>query len=88
MIESLVTNIEVTSIEENLSIVSETTEIENLESSNVISLNITQGVFEWVQPPATRNSQGTIGQMSYDDDYFYVCVNTNSWARQYLLKGW
>lgn len=88
MIESLVTNIEVTSIEENLSIVSETTEIQTIESSNVVSINITQGVFEWVNPPLTRNSQGSIGQMSYDDDYLYVCTAPNSWARQYLLKGW
>ena len=44
--------------------------------------------FEWVAPPATRDSYGEPGQMSYSDDYFYLCVAPNLWARTILAKGW
>ena len=59
----------------------------DLVNANIINV-IQSAVFEWVDPPLTRNSTGTIGQMSFDDDYFYICVATNVWARQFLLKGW
>ena len=45
-------------------------------------------VFEWVAPPETRDSFGIPGQMSYSDDYFYLCVAPNLWARTILAKGW
>lgn len=31
--------------------------------------------------PATSSSNGLAGQMSYDSDYLYVCIATNSWKR-------
>lgn len=31
--------------------------------------------------PATSSSTGLAGQMSYDSDYLYVCVATNTWKR-------
>lgn len=43
--------------------------------------------FEWVEPPATRNSPGIPGQMSFDDDYLFICVAPNLWARTILTKG-
>lgn len=52
------------------------------------NINFTTLVFEWVAVPLTRNSFGTPGQMSYDDDYFYLCVATSNWARTMLMKGW
>jgi hypothetical protein len=48
----------------------------------------TTAVFQWVEPPATRNSLGVVGQQSFDDDYYYLCVGTNQWARTLLMKGW
>lgn len=34
-----------------------------------------------VSIPATANSTGLVGQVSFDANYFYVCVNTNTWKR-------
>lgn len=51
-------------------------------------MNFNTLVFEWVAVPPTRNSPGIAGQMSYDDDYFYLCVAPNLWARTMLMKGW
>jgi hypothetical protein len=31
--------------------------------------------------PTTSSSVGTKGQISYDSNYIYVCVDTNTWAR-------
>ena len=35
-------------------------------------------------PPATSSSTGLAGQMSYDSDYLYVCIATNTWKRAAL----
>lgn len=51
------------------------------------SIVVNQFKFEWVDPPITRNSPGTPGQMSFDDDYFYICVAQDLWARTILTKG-
>jgi len=32
-------------------------------------------------PPIATNSLGFAGQVSYDADFFYVCVADNSWKR-------
>lgn len=34
--------------------------------------------------PASRTSVGTAGQMVWDQDYVYICVDTNSWKRANL----
>jgi hypothetical protein len=37
-----------------------------------------------VYVPVSNNSIGTAGQISYDNSYFYVCINTNTWRRANL----
>jgi len=37
--------------------------------------------------PSTTGSSGITGQISFDSNYFYVCVATNSWKRV-GLTGW
>lgn len=34
-----------------------------------------------VSAPANYNSTGTVGNIAYDDDYFYVCVSSDRWLR-------
>jgi hypothetical protein len=34
--------------------------------------------------PATATSPGTRGQVAFDDDYFYVCTDTDTWKRTSL----
>lgn len=40
-----------------------------------------------VAVPATSSSAGSIGQLASDSDYFYVCVDTNTWKRV-SLSSW
>lgn len=35
----------------------------------------------FVAPPTTANSQGRTKDIAHDNNYFYVCVNTNTWLR-------
>lgn len=59
-----------------------------LTMSDIQDLDLTSKI-EWkLPPPETRNSEGLAGQVSYDDDYYYICVNTNTWGRIPILKGW
>jgi len=51
------------------------------------SIVVNQFKFEWVDPPTTRNSPGIPGQASFSDDYFYICVAQDLWARTILTKG-
>lgn len=37
--------------------------------------------------PSTTGSSGVTGQLSFDSNYLYVCVGTNSWKRA-GLTGW
>lgn len=37
--------------------------------------------------PASATSQGTMGQMAYDSNFFYICVALNSWKRT-ALSSW
>lgn len=39
---------------------------------------------ELVSPPMSATSTGTTGQISFDANYIYVCVNTNTWLRSQL----
>ena len=41
----------------------------------------------WATPPAATNSAGTPGQLAYTNNYFFVCVGTNTW-RRVLLGTW
>jgi len=34
--------------------------------------------------PLTVSSAGTSGQIAWDEDHVYICVNTNSWKRANL----
>ena len=34
-----------------------------------------------VAPPVSSTATGTTGQISWDANYIYVCVNTNTWKR-------
>jgi hypothetical protein len=36
---------------------------------------------ELVAPPTSSTAAGTVGQISWDANYIYVCVNTNTWKR-------
>ena len=37
-------------------------------------------------PPATSNSNGNIGDLAYDNKYFYICVENNKWIRTALSE--
>lgn len=39
-----------------------------------VSLNI-------VDVPISSSGSGSIGQFAYDNDYFYICINNNSWKK-------
>lgn len=38
----------------------------------------------WSSVPASSASTGTVGNISYDNDYLYVCVATNTWKKMPL----
>lgn len=69
---------------ESIQVVIDNNEL-NVELNATVNYNIMQ--FQWVEPPATRNSPGVAGQMSFNDDYIFVCVAPNLWARAILTKG-
>lgn len=46
-----------------------------------------QGTAARPSAPATASSNGTAGSITYDNDYFYVCVATNTWKRV-ALSTW
>jgi hypothetical protein len=37
--------------------------------------------------PSHDNSPGSAGQVAYDSDFFYVCVDANVWKRAPLSGG-
>ena len=37
-------------------------------------------------PPASATATGTKGYYSIDDDWFYICVATNTWKRMPIIK--
>lgn len=53
--------------------------LDNLGKIAVAQLPAT--VINWASPPATKISTGTAGEISYDNDYLYICVAPNSWKR-------
>lgn len=38
--------------------------------------------------PASNTSNGTAGQIAYDNSYVYVCVANNKWGRSTLTLSW
>lgn len=42
------------------------------------------GGVAFVSPPASAGASGTAGQISYDNDYFYICVASSTWKRMPL----
>ena len=65
-------------------------EQEVLKAREVLNVTIEYNniEFSYVPPPPTRDSPGIPGQQSFDDDYHYICVSPNRWARTILTKGW
>lgn len=45
------------------------------------------GIPVWVTVPASSSAPGTAGQMAYDTDYLYVCVQNSAW-RRVALNDW
>jgi hypothetical protein len=37
--------------------------------------------------PTSANSLGTAGDISFDNQYFYICIATNTWIRT-ALASW
>ena len=38
-------------------------------------------------PPTSATSSGRVGEITYDSDYVYVCIATNTWKRS-QLSSW
>lgn len=36
------------------------------------------------EPPASSTSTGQVGKITWDSDYIYVCIATNTWKRSRL----
>lgn len=58
-----------------------------LDKLTLIAQDIAFQTSRYVRVPAAANSAGTPGWVSYDSDYLYVCVATNTWKRV-LLSTW
>lgn len=39
------------------------------------------GVHTWVPAPSSSSAPGTQGQLAYDQNYVYLCVQKNTWKR-------
>jgi hypothetical protein len=52
-------------------------------ASGTIALTSDLGYKE--TPPTSASDTGRPGQYSYDSDYFYICVGTNTWKRCPIL---
>lgn len=56
-----------------------------VDGEGTVTLNI--DYLGWKStPPAGASASGTAGQIAYDNDYFYVCVATDTWKRTSLAK--
>lgn len=51
-------------------------------NNNILTVNS-----NLVSPPPSSSASGNIGQFSYDNEYFYVCINDNLWKRT-SLNSW
>jgi hypothetical protein len=44
------------------------------------ALNMSQ-YLKFSSPPLTPTSTGVTGQIAYQDNFLYICINTNNWRR-------
>ena len=53
------------------------------DNSNItnVSANLTALNFQPTNVPATKTSAGTKGEITYDENYVYLCVANNTWKR-------
>jgi len=52
------------------------------DSTIIVSGSAGGGGVTWTTPPPThKNYAGTEGQISFDNQYYYVCIDTNEWRR-------
>jgi hypothetical protein len=56
----------------------------NLTVTNNVTLS---GILQAPQATKTSTSAGTVGQVSWDANYIYVCTATNTWKRVALTGG-
>jgi len=59
-------------------------------NSTAILKTITANNFNKIitSPPASNTSNGSAGQVSYDNTSFYVCVANNKWGKVSLTLSW
>lgn len=51
-------------------------------NSNWVEFEVGSGGDEWLLPPPISTfAPGTVGQRSYDEDFIYICIQTNTWKR-------
>jgi len=55
--------------------------VTNLNVSGGLSANVTGNIRITGAAPTNSNSNGSAGQIRYDDNYIYICVATNTWKR-------
>jgi hypothetical protein len=59
---------------------------ENLYFNNKqINLDGSAGLFK--SAPVSANSSGTAGDIAFDNQYYYICITTNTWIRT-ALASW
>jgi len=58
-----------------------TLNVTNLNVSGGLSANVTGNIRITGTAPANSNSNGSAGQIRYDDNYIYICVATDTWKR-------
>lgn len=58
-----------------------------LVESGVIYDWVVGRTMEKVSVPASAGASGSAGQISYDSDYLYICVATDTWKRV-ALSTW
>jgi hypothetical protein len=60
----------------------QSTSTDLLDNNNWFPINMGYGTDNWVFPtPNQSNYPGKKGQRSYDDNYYYTCVEDNLWKR-------
>lgn len=69
--------------------IGEQTLVGRITSGNIAALTAAQimGIL-WQTAPATKTSTGTAGWIARDDDYFYICIATNTWVRCVMATNW
>jgi len=56
-----------------------------ITTNNVSTSEITITVSN---PPLTNDSPGTAGSIAWDENFIYVCVSENLWARTNISASW